>query len=53
MISVPTMFSPIAIVDFALVIRLLGTFQERLGQVNCVVEIVVVHVAAVDVDLAF
>lgn len=47
------MFSTITIVHFTLVERILGFFQKVLHQIYSIVEIVVIHVAAENVDLAF
>src|SRR6185312_2430280 len=51
MVAVPAMLGTVAVVHLALVGRL-GVLQEILHQVNGIVQIVVVHVADIDVDLA-
>ena len=46
------MLRPVAIVDLAPVIRIGRALEELLGQVHGVVEIVVIHVADIDVQFA-
>src|SRR6266545_765884 len=53
MIAVPAMFGAVAVIDLAPVKRIGRALQKLLNQVDRVVQIVVVHVAAVDVYLAF
>jgi len=44
-------FSTIAVVDFPTVIRIRSALQKLLHQVHGVVQVVVVHITAVDMDL--
>src|SRR5215813_14049253 len=53
MIAVPAMLSAVAVINLATVKRICRALQKLLDQVDRVVQIVVVHVAAVDVYLAF
>src|SRR5262245_13788128 len=53
MIAVPAMFGAITVIHLAPVKRICRALQKLLDQVDGVVQIVIVHVAAVDVYLAF
>src|SRR5262247_543459 len=53
MVAVPAMFGAVAVIHLAPVKRSCRALQKLLDQVDRVVQIVVVHVAAVDVYLAF
>src|SRR5215813_3851860 len=53
MIAVPAMLGAVAVIHLAPVKRICRALQELLDQVHRVVQIVVVHVAAVDMYLAF
>jgi hypothetical protein len=51
-VSVPAVFSPVTVVHFTAVIRICRAFQEFLCQVNRIVQVIVVHISAIDVNLA-
>src|SRR3990172_7624388 len=52
-VSVPAVLRPVAVVDLAAVVGVLGALEELLDEVDGVVQVEVVHVAYVDVDLSF
>ena len=47
------MLSAIAILDFTIVVGVTRAFQKRFSKVDCIVEVVIIHITTIDVDLAF
>lgn len=51
MVAIPAMFRPVAVIDFTL-IRRLRLFEEILREIDRIVQVVIIHVADIDMDLA-
>ncbi len=51
-VSVPAMFRAISIIDYAIVMGTFRAFEKILHEIHRVVEIVVVHRAAVEVNFS-
>ena len=52
MVAVPAVLGSVAIVNHAVVVRIFRTFKEFFHQVNCIIEVVIVHVSAIDMNFA-
>jgi len=52
LVTVPTVLGPVAVIYFAIIIRICCALQEVFHEIDGIVEVVVVHVTAVNVDLS-
>jgi hypothetical protein len=53
LIAVPAVFGTVSVIHFAGVIGIRGIFKKLLHQVDGIVEVIIVHVPAIDMDLSF
>ena len=51
-VAVPAVLGPVAVINLAVVVGVFGVFQEFFHQVDRIVQVIVVHVANIDVNFA-
>jgi len=52
MVAVPAMFGPVTIINLTVIIWIFSLFQEVFHEVNGIIEIKAIHVAAVNMNFS-
>ena len=52
MIAVPAVLGPVPVIHFSAVIRICRAFQKFFSQIDRIVQVIIIHVSAVDMDLS-